>query len=68
MYYSHNFKSPCQNCTDRCLNCHSACNQYKEFKTKIENLKETKATEQAKERDLRLVMNKRTLARIYGGR
>lgn len=68
MYYSHNFKSPCQNCTDRCLNCHSACNQYKEFKTKIEKLKETKATERTKERNLRLVMNKRTLARIYGGR
>lgn len=66
MNYSHNFHSPCKDCQDRCLNCHSACNQYREFKTKISNLKQEKSHREAEERNIRLVMNKRTLARVYG--
>ncbi len=29
-------KAPCQNCTDRKLNCHSNCTKYKMYKDKLE--------------------------------
>jgi hypothetical protein len=28
--------SPCQNCTDRCIGCHTTCGDYAEYKQELE--------------------------------
>lgn len=30
-------QSPCRNCTERHINCHSLCNGYKEYKKKCDS-------------------------------
>lgn len=32
----------CQNCTDRCLNCHSTCEKYLEYKAEIQKKQDNK--------------------------
>lgn len=37
-------KSPCQNCTDRCIGCHTTCGDYAIYK---QHLEEARAKEKA---------------------
>lgn len=37
-------KSPCKNCEKRKLLCHDSCTSYKEYKRKIEAIKEGRAS------------------------
>lgn len=30
-----NMKAPCKNCSERCLNCHSACEEYFQYRYEI---------------------------------
>lgn len=30
-------KTPCQDCTNRCLGCHGTCERYKEFRSALDN-------------------------------
>lgn len=36
MFHLYSAKSPCANCNDRYLACHSECEKYKEFKIKLD--------------------------------
>lgn len=35
-------KAPCLNCKDRTIYCHSSCNKYKKFRSKLDKAKSTK--------------------------
>lgn len=32
--------SPCKNCTDRCIGCHTTCGDYAEYKCELERRRE----------------------------
>lgn len=34
-----NILSPCKDCTDRVLHCHSSCDKYREYKAKLDQLR-----------------------------
>lgn len=36
MIISTTIMSPCQNCTDRCIGCHTTCGDYAEYKQELE--------------------------------
>lgn len=36
MIISATLKSPCMNCTDRCIGCHTTCGDYAEYKQELE--------------------------------
>lgn len=36
MIVSATVMSPCKDCTDRCIGCHSTCERYKEYKDTLE--------------------------------
>lgn len=37
MIVSATVMSPCKDCTDRCMGCHSTCGDYAEYKQALEN-------------------------------
>ena len=40
--WTHKFNPPCHRCKDRILGCHSTCESYKEYRAKIEEVKNKK--------------------------
>lgn len=51
--------SPCKECPDRFLGCHSTCKRYLTFKESYEHFKEEKYKQEELERSLRLIHSKR---------
>jgi hypothetical protein len=51
-------KSPCKNCTDRCIGCHTTCGDYAEYKQELERRRTEVKTENEKEAFVRAVKSK----------
>lgn len=47
MVLSKVIKSPCQSCTKRCVGCHTACDDYKIYKQRLEDAREKEKAEAA---------------------
>lgn len=45
MIISTTIMSPCQNCTDRCIGCHTTCGDYAEYKQELERRRTEAKTE-----------------------
>lgn len=45
-------KSPCKNCENRCVGCHSNCDKYIEYRKQLDNRNEIIKTEKGKTTDL----------------
>ncbi len=50
--------SPCQNCTDRCIGCHTTCGDYAEYKCELERRRTEVKAENEKEAFVRAVKSK----------
>lgn len=53
---NHNLKSPCKNCDDRYLGCHSQCGNYISYKNNMAQISNLKFNKYQAERDYREVM------------
>ena len=58
MIISTTIMSPCQNCTDRCIGCHTTCGDYAEYKQELERRREEVKAENEKEAFVRAVKAK----------
>jgi hypothetical protein len=58
MIISTTIMSPCKNCTDRCIGCHTTCGDYAEYKHELERRRIEAKAENEKEAFVRAVKAK----------
>lgn len=58
MIISTTIMSPCKECTDRCIGCHTTCGDYAEYKQELERRREEVKAENEKEAFVRAVKGK----------
>lgn len=58
MIISTTIMSPCKNCTDRCIGCHTTCGDYAEYKQELERRRTEIKKENETETFVRVVKSK----------
>ena len=58
MIISTTMMSPCKNCTDRCIGCHTTCGDYAEYKQELERRRTEIKKENETETFVRAVKSK----------